>query len=205
MGLLLALAPVGCSPDDDPPTAAEAGRSQDSPGRDPSEPPGDASSGSSGEPGGADGGASIEVAAKDRKRTVRGSAPPYVRIRSASLDAQVDRLTMAVGLAGKMPRKMPNGRSVLRVTFMITTKDGVRYIFEAQCLRTGWGTFASGGSTPEYIPELTLTDRGLELTIDPVYFGGLRPFDWLASVAWTEGSTNYAFDVVPAEGFASYP
>ncbi|HJR45414.1 MAG TPA: hypothetical protein VJ927_07395, partial [Actinomycetota bacterium] len=80
-----------------------------------------------------------------------------------------------------------------------------RYVFEAQCIRTGWGTFASGGTQPEYIPELTLDGRSLTLKVDPLYVGGLRPFDWIASVAWTEGDVNYAFDVVPAEGFAGYP
>ena len=114
-------------------------------------------------------------------------------------------MTMAVKLAGEMPERMPNQKSILRVTFMVSMKDGTRYTFEAQCLRTGWGTFAAGGADPEYIPELALSERGLSLTIDPLYIGGLRPFEWLASVAWTEGDVNYAFDVVPAEGFASYP
>lgn len=205
LSLALVAALAACSPDEEATDVQGAGGSSPSPRAGSTGPatPGGSDGGTSGN-GGASGG-SIRVAAKDRKRTVRGRAPGYVQIESASLDPAVDRLQMTVELTGKIPRKMPNQNSVLRVTFMITTKDGVRYTFEAQCLRTGWGAFASGGKTPEYIPELALSERGLTLTIDPLYIGGLRPFDWLASVAWTEGDVNYAFDVVPAEGFASYP
>ena len=205
VAVLVALGPTACSPEDEVSRPGESGRSPTSAGPDPSGSPTSRDASDDGEAGSPGSSGSVQIAAEDRKRTVRGRAPAYVQIRSASLDAGADRLTMAVKLAGEMPERMPNQKSILRVTFMVSMKDGTRYTFEAQCLRTGWGTFAAGGSDPEYIPELALSERGLSLTIDPLYIGGLRPFEWLASVAWTEGDVNYAFDVVPAEGFASYP
>lgn len=204
-GLVTLVMLISCSPDDDPSGLQSDGSSGTAPRSGSSSPSNPGSASDAGDVDGAGIPSSVRIGAEDRKRTVRGSAPAYVQIASASVDAAVDRLRMAIELTGKVPRKMPNPNSVLRATFMLTAKDGVKYIFEAQCLRTGWGAFASGGSTPDYIPVLSLSERGLTLTIDPVYIGGLRPFDWLVSVAWTEGSANYAFDVVPAEGFASYP
>ena len=205
LGLLLVLALAGCSPDDDQSTPEGASGSPAT--SVPTSPDGSAGGGAEagGEADGGEGRASVEISAEDRKRTVRGSAPAYVKIRSASLDTAVDRLTMSVELTGRIPRKMPNQKSILRVTFLVSMKNGTRYTFEAQCLRTGWGTFAAGGSDPEYIPELAFSKRRLTMTIDPLYIGGLRPFEWLANVAWTEGDVNYAFDVVPRQGFASYP
>ena len=202
---LLLVAALACSPDDETPDTQGAGGSPASP-RPGSSGPATPGAGSDGGGAGAEGASgSVRIAAEDRKRTVRGRAPGYVQIASASLDAAVDRLAMTVRLNGRLPRRMPNQKSILRVTFLISMKNGTRYTFEAQCIRTGWGAFAAGGADPEYIPELALSKRGLTMTIDPLYIGGLRPFEWLANVAWTEGDVNYAFDVVPAEGFAAYP
>ncbi|HJR45749.1 MAG TPA: hypothetical protein VJ927_09105, partial [Actinomycetota bacterium] len=138
---------------------------------------GDSAEGSEGE-GGAEGdeaaaaGTSAGVRADDRKRTVRGTAPEYVRIASASLTGTAEAFLMEVELAGRLPKRMPDQKSVLRAAFQLTAKDGTRYVFEAQCIRTGWGTFASGGTQPEYIPELTLDGRSLTLKVDPLYVGG---------------------------------
>ena len=147
----------------------------------------------------------VQIKDKDSKRAVRGEAPPYVEIDSASVDGSVDRLLFEVALAGPVPEKMPDDQSVLRVTFTVTAAGGRRFTFDAQCVHPGWGTYASGGPEDFPIPELALRGRRLQLAVDPAYMGGLQPFDWLVNVAWTSGAANYAFDAAPKQGFASYP
>ncbi len=145
------------------------------------------------------------VSDRDSRRTIRGEAPAYVEVEGASVRGAVDALRFRLELAGPVPTRMPDRRSVLRVTFMVTTADGRRYSFEAQCIRPGWGTFAAGGPEEAPIPELTITGRRLELAVDPAYVGGLQPFEWLANVAWTSGEANYAFDAAPKQGYARFP
>ncbi len=147
----------------------------------------------------------VGIVDRDRKRTVRGTAPAYIEIEEASVIGSIDALRLSVTLAGPVPARMPNPHSILRVTFALTTKAGHRYTFEAQCVRPGWGTFASGGPDDAPIPELTVRGSRLQLTVDPAYIGGLQPFDWLVTAAWTSREANYAFDAAPRKGFASYP
>ena len=108
-------------------------------------------------------------------------------------------------VAEVLPQRMPDRISILRVSFMLTMKDGRKYTFEAQCVRPGWGTFASGGPEDAPIPELSVEGPRLELTVDPAYIGGIQPFEWIANVAWTSGEANYAFDAAPKQGLASFP
>lgn len=147
------------------------------------------------------------VSVRDRaeRRTVRGAAPPFVEIDRASVDGSVDRLVFAVELAGRIPDRMPDRVSVLRVTFTVTTATKRRYTFEAQGVRAGWGAYASGGPEGAPAPGLAIRGSRLEIAVDPAYIGGLQPFDWMVNVAWTSGEANYAFDAAPEEGFASYP
>ena len=150
-------------------------------------------------------GSTVTVAAGDSKRTVRGEAPPYVEIESAEVAGSVDGLRLGVTLAGGIPEKMPDAESVLRVSFMLTMKDGRKFTFDAQCVKPGWGTFAAGGPEDAEIPELSIEGKRLELLVDPAYIGGLQPFEWIVSVAWTAGEANYAFDNAPKQGLASFP
>ena len=147
----------------------------------------------------------VRLSDKDSKRTVRGDAPAYVEIAGATVDGSVDRLVFGLTLAGPVPERMPDGHSVLRVTFTAVAAGGRRYTFEAQCVRPGWGTFASGGPEDAPIPEIAIRNKTIQLAVDPAYMGGLQPFDWLVNVAWTSGEANYAFDAAPKKGFASYP
>ena len=147
----------------------------------------------------------VLVRDKATRRTVRGMAPPYVEIDRASVDGSVTRLVFGVELAGRIPKRMPDKVSALRVTFTLTTAAKRRYTFEAQGVRPGWGAYASGGPEDAPIPELAIRGSRLELAVDPAYIGGLQPFDWLVNVAWTSGEAKYAFDAAPEKGFASYP
>ena len=150
-------------------------------------------------------GSKVVVADRDSKRTVRGEAPPYVEIESAEVSGAVDELRLGVTLAGGVPQKMPDGESVLRVSFMLTMKDGRKFTFDAQCVKPGWGTFAAGGAEDAPIPELAIEGKRLALVVDPTYIGGIQPFEWIVSVAWTSGTANYAFDNAPKRGLASFP
>lgn len=148
----------------------------------------------------------VSVTDKAARRTVRGAAaPPYVEIDRASVDGSVDRLVFGVELAGRIPERMPDRVSALRVTFTLTTAAKRRYTFEAQCVSSGWSAYASGGPEDAPIPELAIRGSRLELAVDPAYIGGLQPFDWMVNVAWTSGEANYAFDAAPEQGVASYP
>lgn len=147
----------------------------------------------------------VTVRDKAARRTVRGKAPPYVEIARASVDGSVTRLLFGVELTGRIPQRMPDKVSVLRVTFTVTTAAKRRYTFEAQCVRPGWGAYASGGPEDAPLPELEIRGSRLELAVDPAYIGGLQPFNWMVNVAWTSGEANYAFDAAPEEGFAGYP
>ena len=149
----------------------------------------------------------VVVVDKDSKRTIRGEAPPYAEIASAEVVGTATELSLRMTLAGPLPARMPNPHSVLRVSFMLTTKDGRRFTFDAQCVRAGWGAFASGGPEDAPPPDLVTTDHGgtIAIAVDPSYIGGLQPFEWIASVAWTSGAANYAFDSAPVSGTANFP
>ena len=147
----------------------------------------------------------VTVTDRGDKRTVRGSAPAYMEIESATVEGSVDELRLGVTLADRAPLMMPDEDSLLRVTFTVRTKDGRRIQFDAQCVRTGWGSFASGGDGEDYFPEVEVGGKRIDIVADPAFMGGLQPFEWVASVAWTQGEADYAFDSAPVRGFASYP
>src|SRR5688500_14877325 len=128
---------------------------------------------------------SVVVIDGDSRRTVRGEAPPYVEIRSAEVVGAPDELSLRMTLAGDLPARIPDDHSVLRVSFMITTKDGRRFTFDAQCVRAGWGALATGGPKEAPPPDLVMSDHGgtIAVSADPSYIGGLTPDDWMGSVA----------------------
>ena len=202
LALLLALGVAGgCTDDPEPGPAGAPSSASPNPEIDaiPSEPS------TEGPDDRTDQGDRVTIRDRGNKRTVRGSAPPYMEIESATVEGSIDELRLGVTLAERAPLKMPNEKSLLRVTFTVRTKDGRRLQFDAQCVRTGWGSFASGGTGEDYFPEVEVRGQQIDIVADPAFMGGLQPFEWVASVAWTRGETDYAFDSVPAGGFASYP
>ena len=194
---------------------AVSGCTQDRPASDraePTAPPAQTATAQPGSPRSDEGGGggqreAVTVTDEKKRRTTRGEgAPAYVELASARVEGTPDALTFTVALAGPVPRTMPNGNSTLRVTFTVIGKGGAgRYRFDAQCIQRGWGAFASGGTDEGYLPELAVGGKSVTLSVDPAYLGGLRAFDWLANVAWTEGRTAYAFDSIPESGFATFP
>ena len=202
-GLFAVVLLASCTPDDEPSTAV-------TPTVSPAPEASGTTAGSDRDDGsGPDGGRRSGIARvrdKDGRRTIRGEAPPYVEIESASVEGRIaGSLTFSVELAGDVPQRMPDRRSILRVTFTVNAAGGKRYTFEAQCVRPGWGAFASGGPPDAPIPEITIEGARLDLSVDPAYMNGLQPFEWMVNVAWTSGEANYAFDAAPKQGFARYP
>ena len=202
-GLFAAAVLVACTASEDPPTVVSPTTSADTGAT------GATNGNGRGDEPSTDGGRGSGIARvrdQDDRRTVRGEAPPYVEIESASVQGRVaESLTFSVELAGGIPQRMPDRRSILRVTFIVNAAGGKRYTFEAQCVRPGWGAFASGGPPDAPLPEIAIDGPRLDLTVDPAYMNGLQPFEWMVNVAWTSGEANYAFDAAPKRGFARYP
>ena len=150
---------------------------------------------------------STKIGDKGSRRTVTGTAPSYVEIESAEVAGGPGSLSLAMALDGPVPERMPDENSVLRVSFRLKSKTGQTYMFDAQCGRAGWGTFATGGPEDFPVPGLTVAEDGSSVTIhvDPAYMGGLQPFEWIATVTWSGSGGDYAFDVAPSSGLARYP
>lgn len=152
-------------------------------------------------------GAIATVADKDRRRTASGAAPSYVEIESVRVAGSAEALTLAMKFRGPVPERMPDARSILRVSFKLTTATGEAFTFDAQCVADGWSTSASGGPEGSPLPALLLDARrgSVTLQVDPGYIGGPQPFEWISTVSWSGRDGDYAFDVVPATGTERYP
>jgi hypothetical protein len=152
-------------------------------------------------------GAVATVADKDERRTATGTAPSYVEIESVRVAGSADALTLTMRFRGPVPERMPDARSILRVSFKVTTATGHAFMFDAQCVADGWSTSASGGPEGSPVPALLLdADRGIvTLQVDPGYIGGPQPFEWISTVSWSGRDGDYAFDVVPTTGTERYP
>lgn len=157
--------------------------------------------------GGSAEGAIATVADKDDRRTATGTAPSYVEIESVRVAGSAEALALTIRFRGPIPERMPDARSILRVSFKVTTATGDAFMFDAQCVADGWGTSASGGPEGASPPNLLLdAARGIvTLQVDPAYIGGIQPFEWISTVSWSGRDGDYAFDVVPATGTERYP
>ena len=150
---------------------------------------------------------STRIRDKGSRRTVTGTAPSYVEIESVEVTGGPESLSLAMALRGPVPERMPDNDSVLRVSFRVKTKTGPTFMFDAQCVRAGWGTFATGGPEDYPVPALDIAADGSSITlqVDPAYMGGFKPFEWIATVTWSGSGGDYAFDVAPSSGLAGYP
>ena len=157
--------------------------------------------------GGPEEGAVATVADKDERRTATGTAPSYVEIDSVRVAGSAEALSLTMRFRGPVPERMPDARSILRVSFKVTTATGDAFMFDAQCVADGWSTSASGGPEGSSLPVLLLdAGRGsVTLQVDPAYIGGPQPFEWISTVSWSGRDGDYAFDVVPARGTERYP
>lgn len=155
--------------------------------------------------GSASEGAATSVADRDSKRTVTGTPPRYLEIAEAGVAGSPGRLNLSVSLRGPIPERMPDESSALRIGFRLRTKSGRTFTFEANCVRAGWDTFATGGPEEFPAPELALNGETIELRVDPAYMGGIQPFEWIATATWSGADGDYAFDVTPRTGLANYP
>jgi hypothetical protein len=174
---------------------------QNDPGRTPVDPSKQPPSGEPAE------GAIATVADKDQRRTATGTAPSYVEIESVRVAGSAEVLTLTMRFRGPVPERMPDARSILRVSFKLTTATGEAFMFDAQCVADGWSTSASGGPEGSPLPVLLLdAGRGIvTLQVEPGYIGGPQPFEWISTVSWSGRDGDYAFDVVPATGTERYP
>jgi hypothetical protein len=110
-----------------------------------------------------------------------------------------------MSLSGSIPERMPDEGSALRISFRLKTKAGKTFTFDAHCVRSGWGTFATGGPEESPVPELALDGDTMEMHVEPSYMGGIQPFEWIATATWSGADGDYAFDVAPRAGLAHYP
>jgi hypothetical protein len=125
-----------------------------------------------------------------------------VEIDGASIEANGERLDFVVKIAGRVPQQTPAGAG-FRVSFQLVTQDERRIHLDAEASADGWVASAAGGPQPGFPGELRFQPRSVVISIDRSYVG-VAPFDWLASVAYTKGS-SYGFDTLPEDGFARYP
>ncbi len=207
--VLTSLLAVACTAEDDPaPVAASPGQSQS--------PKAGGEQGGGGDAqrkGGQSGGAtaqedSVELQGRGTDRTTSGRVPGYVSIEAAEVQGAVDALRLSVTLRGPIPERMPDAYTTLRVSFLIVTKDGKRFSFDAEGSDEGWAPTASGGDVGDFPGSLEISGPDAIMTVDPAYMGGLQPFQWLSSAAWVRNApngTSYGFDSLPKGGFAQYP
>jgi hypothetical protein len=144
----------------------------------------------------------VEVSDRRSRRTTSGDVPGYVEIAGASIEADADSLLFTVRLAGDAPRRMPAG-AAFRVTCQVLMHGGDKVNLDAQATESGWTAAATAGDDDTLPVALHVGTTEIEMEIDRNLVG-LRPFRWLASIAWTKG-TAYGFDSAPEDGYADFP
>jgi hypothetical protein len=140
--------------------------------------------------------------------TSSGDRPPsYLEIDAATIRGRGTEVEFAVDLAARVPTRVPDARTAIQVSFMLTMDDGSRAQVTARAAANGWSATTTNGDevTPAAV---AIHGRTVKLTVGWDSLGGPRPFRWIASATWSKqasGRSSYAFDYTPKKGFARYP
>jgi hypothetical protein len=166
----------------------------------------------SGGPGGSGGGeapeaASLTVEERKSDATSSGDVTGYPELSSATLEGSDEGVTIELGFARAVPQKVPAGVR-MTVAFSIIDAEGNRYLLNALS-DDGWtvGVVTSAGQA-EFGGRFDISGKRVTIGIPWTDLGGPRPFNWIASSAWTgnpEKGTSYAFDSIPDSGFSGFP
>jgi hypothetical protein len=110
-------------------------------------------------------------------------------------------------LSGPVPRQIGDVHTEMRVAYLLVMDEGDRYVVDADASSSGWIAFGTGpeGEVPV---KVSIEGRAVRMTVRWEDIGGVQAFGWLASVTWRSdraGSSSYAFDSIPVDGFARYP